>query len=372
MVSQFFGARRFLVVRADSKAYQAAPPLVSRDELARIRRMNSGEFELAFAHQLRLEQKEAMLSIYFMKEAYRRRDWSKSFSSFNRYCISKMKMSDSDFYRKYSIMKTLEELPEIEEKILNGSMNQSTVSKTIHFINKESRVQREPMTLESKRDLFAQIENKTEKQVERKLAILSPEAAIPDRTKQISADGFHRQFTSDQALENKLTRLKELLAHSFVGNPTDCELFHRLADIALEKLDPRKRDERKLKREQVSCTKGQSSNAPTPPSNSNLEQTAQRFTSLRKRCVTKNTRAMIPAHVKRAVRIRDHYCCSHIDSETGEICGSRFATEFDHVIAKADGGEDSVENLRLVCRTHNQLYAVERFGPSRMGEFFEC
>jgi 5-methylcytosine-specific restriction endonuclease McrA len=325
------------------------PSSISNDELSKIRKLSSIDFETAFEAQLRNEQKASLLSIYFMKEAYVRREWSASYSSFHRYCVSRMKMSDSDFYRKYSIMKTLGELPEIEEKILNGTINQSTVCKTIQFIKKESRMKREPMSLPEKRNLFAQIENKTEKQVERELAILSPEAARPDRTKQISETGFHRQFTSDVALEQKLVRLKELLAHTFSGSPTDCELFHRLADIALEKLDPKKRDERNAKRSQ--------------------EVTAQCFTNLRKRCVTKASRAAIPAHVKRAVRIRDQYRCSHMNPQTGEICGSRFATEFDHIIAKADGGPDTTENLRLVCRTHNQFSAIARFGRKKMQPF---
>lgn len=72
------------------------------------------------------------------------------------------------------------------------------------------------MTLDQKRDLFSQIENKTEKQIEREFAVISPEAASPDRLRQISADGYHRQFTSDQAFEDKFSYLRDLLAHSWL------------------------------------------------------------------------------------------------------------------------------------------------------------
>jgi hypothetical protein len=40
--------------------------------------------------------------------------------------------------------------------------------------------------------------------------------------------------------------------------------------------------------------------------------------------------------------------------------------EFDHCEAFAVGGDESVDNLRLRCRTHNALEAEKLFGRSRM------
>jgi hypothetical protein len=189
---------------------------------------------------------------------------------------------------------------EIEEKILDGTLNQTTVSKTIQFINKESRLASAPLSIDDKREIFAQCENKTEKEIEREFAILSPVAAIPDRCKQISEDGFLRQFTSDQALETKFARLRDLLAHSFSGKPTDCEVFHRLADIALEKLDPKLKEIRRTAR------------FVSTPTHS--------LTNLVKPRGRKHPREPIAAETQRAVRSRDEHCCSHANPETGKRC----------------------------------------------------
>jgi hypothetical protein len=43
----------------------------------------------------------------------------------------------------------------------------------------------------------------------------------------------------------------------------------------------------------------------------------------------------------------------------GKRCGSTWRLELDHVIPVALGGETSVENLRVLCRAHNQ-YKAER------------
>ncbi|HYQ27068.1 MAG TPA: HNH endonuclease, partial [Polyangiaceae bacterium] len=40
--------------------------------------------------------------------------------------------------------------------------------------------------------------------------------------------------------------------------------------------------------------------------------------------------------------------------------------ELDHVDPWAEGGESTIENLRLRCRAHNQRYARLYFGRSRV------
>jgi len=69
----------------------------------------------------------------------------------------------------------------------------------------------------------------------------------------------------------------------------------------------------------------------------------------------------IPADVKRAVRERDQARCAFV-SESGRRCGSSRWLEFDHIVPVAQGGEATVENIRLLCRAHNQHAAERAFG----------
>jgi 5-methylcytosine-specific restriction endonuclease McrA len=70
----------------------------------------------------------------------------------------------------------------------------------------------------------------------------------------------------------------------------------------------------------------------------------------------------VPASVKRAVWQRDQGRCSYVSSR-GRRCGSRAWIEFDHIQPLAEGGRSDIEdNIRLLCRTHNQRLARERFG----------
>jgi hypothetical protein len=76
----------------------------------------------------------------------------------------------------------------------------------------------------------------------------------------------------------------------------------------------------------------------------------------------------VPAEVKRAVWERDGGRCQwKLDS--GGICGSTLRVELDHSLAKALGGLATVENLRLLCRCHNDLAARRTFGDAWMDRF---
>jgi hypothetical protein len=76
----------------------------------------------------------------------------------------------------------------------------------------------------------------------------------------------------------------------------------------------------------------------------------------------------IRAEVKREVWERDGGCCRW-PLEGGGICGSTLRLEFDHVVPRGRGGSSEVENLRLLCRFHNQLTARQVYGDDLMDRF---
>jgi len=77
----------------------------------------------------------------------------------------------------------------------------------------------------------------------------------------------------------------------------------------------------------------------------------------------------IPAAVRRAVHERDCGRCTYRD-RYGRRCAKRHDLEFHH-----DGtpfgknGDHSLENIRLMCKTHNALRAEEEYGKEVMARF---
>jgi hypothetical protein len=70
------------------------------------------------------------------------------------------------------------------------------------------------------------------------------------------------------------------------------------------------------------------------------------------RAFTRENAYVTPA-TKRAVFQRDHDGCQW--QTDGKKCGSRFQLELDHIQPIWAGGTSEIENLRILCRAHNQL-----------------
>ncbi|MES2770363.1 MAG: HNH endonuclease signature motif containing protein, partial [Bdellovibrionota bacterium] len=68
----------------------------------------------------------------------------------------------------------------------------------------------------------------------------------------------------------------------------------------------------------------------------------------------------IPSTIKQVVYKRDKGQCTH------QNCNSNKFLEYDHIIPIAMGGKTTIQNLRLLCRTHNQRAAIEKFGFQKM------
>jgi hypothetical protein len=78
--------------------------------------------------------------------------------------------------------------------------------------------------------------------------------------------------------------------------------------------------------------------------------------------------ARVPAAVRREVWKRDGGRCQW-PLASGGVCGSRLRPELDHVIPQARGGASTIDNLRVLCRAHNDLAARLAFGDTFMNGF---
>lgn len=73
----------------------------------------------------------------------------------------------------------------------------------------------------------------------------------------------------------------------------------------------------------------------------------------------------LPAAVRRAVWQRDQGQCRFID-QRGVRCRATAAIEFHHDEPHARGGPNTIDNVSLRCRAHNDLAAEEDFGRAFM------
>jgi hypothetical protein len=267
------------------------------------------------------ERRIGLAVLHHLKEIDHRKLFAKwGYSSLYVYCQTELKYAGGSAHRRISSMKLLREVPAFEAKLKDGTVNATTLSQVHSFLVQEKRQLGKTYSVEKKAELLKQIEDKSEKQTGRLLATLSPELAKPETQRAINSEETEIKFTANKALMEKLGRLKNLMGHQ---TKTYAELFEKIADIALKKLDPMEKE-----------------SSPVPEMES-----LSRY---------------IPKEVKTAVWKRDQGKCTHPG------CHSSFGLQYEHIIPFAKGGKTSFENLRLLCPAHNQFSAIQAYGLQKM------
>lgn len=264
-----------------------------------------------------------------------------SYSTLFEYAVKELKYSESAAQRRISSMRLLKELPELEARVESGALPLSTLSQAQSFFRQEKTKSTEKI------EILNALENKSAREVERELVSRASEPAklVKEKLRVVSDTHTEIKFLVEEDFIKELEELKALLSHQIPGASLKDVLSYTLKE-SLKKLrlkEPRVKEKLiSLKASQVP----EQVQIPTPAS--------------------KNTR-YIPTEVKRQVWKRDQGQCSF--SCGAKRCGAKHHLEFDHIKPFALGGATSVENLRLRCRAHNQLGALEVFGARKMSRF---
>ncbi|HUG54254.1 MAG TPA: HNH endonuclease [Vicinamibacteria bacterium] len=157
------------------------------------------------------------------------------------------------------------------------------------------------------------------------------------RVEPLAPSRYKVQFTASAAFCEKIDRLKALMRSSV----PDGDLARLLEAAVSETLE-------RLERRRFGMTR-----AP------------------RRRLIAKDRAPHarnIPAAVRRAVYGRDGGRCRFVD-DRGRRCAARDNLEYHHVVPRARGGDRSVENIRLTCRTHNVYLAECDYGRPVMEQY---
>ncbi|MGZ3688154.1 MAG: DUF222 domain-containing protein [Bdellovibrionota bacterium] len=233
------------------------------------------------------------------------------FSSLHAYCVGELQYSEASAQRRIESMRLLRELPELEGKIREGSLNLTTVAMVGTFCKKVHH------STEQKRELLLKVENQSKRETEKILASIAPEAMRRDSERAVSEDLVEVRMTIPRTVLKKIQRVRELTSHQN-PDPTYAELLGMLSEEFLKKHAPERQTPRI-----------------TPPAE----------------CRTR--------YIKRADKSDLHRqsesSCSFVDEKSGRRCGSRHFVQIDHIEPFALGGPSERTNLRLLCHAHNQL-----------------
>lgn len=293
---------------------------------------------LRTAKELAQKERTITLSVLeHLQEIERRSLYAKAaFPSLFEYVVKELGYSESAAQRRISAMRLLKTMPEFKEEVQEGALSLSTLAQAQSFFRSENID-----NSEAKKEVLESLKDKSAREVERELVnrARQPQKLRADKLRPVSPNLSQISLMVDDEFVGLLDELKNLLGHkqSIISIK---ELLKCALQDSIQKRKPKAPKANPLPTPEVK-------NRPPAKTKESVKQAPTRY---------------IPVEVKRAVWARDEGKCGYVDPHTGRTCGSRYGIEYDHIKAFAKGGKAEVENLRLRCKAHNLLWAVQTFG----------
>ncbi|MGM0484712.1 MAG: HNH endonuclease [Candidatus Krumholzibacteriota bacterium] len=298
------------------------------------------------------ERKLKVKILLYLREIDRRKLYlEQGYSSMFDFCINYLKYSESTAVRRIKAERALGRSKKIIRMLLSGEMTVTGLSKIESICrpeNTEAILERaagcscreldilkarhcpsEPKP-EKVKPVFVKTELKIKSEPSNggKKFTANTEGASP-----VLEEKYRLEFMVDKETMNKIKRAKSLLSTRYPKGVKLETLFRELLDGYLEKNDPNRRESDK------------------DIKSNNLNRTRY-----------------IPRKVKDLVYRRDGGRCSFV-SKNGRRCNSTWNLQYDHIVPFGKGGDNSPENLRLLCGRHNQLMAEREYGEEHIRKF---
>ncbi len=293
--------------------------------------------------------------IQHLSEIDRRKLYAQEgYSSLFTYCCEKYHFSESEAFLRIQACRLSQAFPEVLKFLEEGKITLTTIKLISPYL-----------TQENKGIILKSIDQKSTRQAEKVLATLFPQEEeildsirkLPQETvsaqnltrcatstlSKIRAKGIIKPVTSkrvkielsaSEEFAKKIQRAKELLRHKYPQGKLE-DILNEALELLLEKKDPQRKIFSQKKSQTSLAMSGSFSD-------------------------TGGKTRYIPERIKQTIWKRDKGQCSYVSSD-GKQCGERNFLELDHIKPFALEGETKEENLRLLCRAHNQWRAEKTF-----------
>lgn len=292
------------------------------------------------------ERKLTLDLLHHLHEFDRRKLYAnRGHSSLFEYVVQELKYSESAAQRRIFAMRALRDLPELEERVESGELKVTQLAQVQSFLRMEQK-QGKRFTVQEKKKLIESTLGKSTRETEKLLAEKNPEFSLREKVRVVTPTLTQVTFTADETLMQDLARVRDRFAHRLPTGASMADVVQFLAQFALKSV----REEKEVRKSSLP--------APVVASRQPSSQSSR----------------YVPIAVRKAVWIRDQGKCTYVSNPSrlpgeagisrlsGKKCESRHRLEFDHIRPLALGGATTVDNLRLLCFTHNQSEAQRLLG----------
>jgi hypothetical protein len=235
------------------------------------------------------------------------------YKSLFEYSTVGLGLSESVSYNLITIARKSKEVPKLQEMIQKQEITISN-ARTIAPV----------LTSENQDKWLATAASSSKRDLEKEIAKEFPQARVREQARYVSEKRLELKLGISKELHELLKQVQDLVSTQ-EGKAANLEETLRVAlTLYIEKKDPL---------EKAHSTVADSSSSSRPSQSPN-----PRF---------------IPAQLVHAIRRRDQGQCAY-RSSNGKRCSQRRWLEIHHIKPLARGGQNTLENLQLICRGHHQ------------------
>jgi 5-methylcytosine-specific restriction endonuclease McrA len=253
----------------------------------------------------------------------------KGHPSLFRYVVDELRLSEGVAYNLITVSRKAREVPELQAKIRDGAITLTNARKIAPVL--------EP---ENKNEWLAKAAMLSQRQLEREVVKIRPEAATPERASYVTESRMKLEIgLSEKAMMN-LRRAQDVLAQARGRPVTLEETVAAMTDEFLHRRDPVERAKRQWVRKGLQSPK--------------IEPVALQAGN-------EHQRTSVPAAVLHQVRLRDQGRCTRINAQ-GRRCNQSRWVEIHHKIPVSRGGPNTAENLTTLCSGCHDLTHLDLGG----------
>ena len=313
-----------------------------------------------------------------------------AYPSLFEYLTSGIGFSAASAQRRIDAARLMRQIPEVAEQLRDGSVNLVQIGK-IQAASRLLKKRGSVVTVENKKTLLAEIQNKTVKETE---LIIAKRFDLPILTLEKSVlqkdESIRMEITFTKEEMEKIESAKALLSHSINDGSLKDLVLYLAERVIVQKTKlmnqkPQSKDQKNKVRDQkahsgngriqaeVQMAESRDQNIPAriekvQSGNQKIPTRIEKIQNINQKTQVRDCKPQatiqspmavfekpksIPINLRKTVFLRDQ-CCQYQDSSSGRKCGSKYFLEIDHVQPRWSGGKNQIENLRLLCSSHNK------------------
>jgi hypothetical protein len=286
------------------------------------------------------ERSATLAVLHCLREIEARQLYAKeNCTSLFEFCMKRFGCTEAAALRRIDAMRLLNDVPELEKKVEAGELNLTQLAQVKGFLRIEKKDAGKTYTPAQTLALLDQLKGCSSRETERKLLSASPafqaRRETQERIKPVTDTLTEIRIAADPELVQLLEEARSLFAHGADMHPSAASLFKKGLQVLVAQ-----RKKQKGIPEQTNVTSPmapEKQRVPEPTSAQPPSPPLSRYS---------------PTPIRRDIFRRAQGRCEFIASH-GLRCRSIHALEIHHRDPYALGGEHSLANLALYCRTHN-------------------